>query len=52
MNLVGLPICLANAELQKMDNWMRINKLFLNNKKNTFMIIKSMWPKTSNIIFN
>jgi len=24
---------LANAELQKIDNWMRINKLFMNYKK-------------------
>jgi len=31
---------LANAELQKIDNWMRINKLSLNYKKNTFMLIK------------
>ena len=31
---------LANAELQKIDNWMRINKLSLNYKKTTFMIIK------------
>jgi len=31
---------LANAELQKINNWMRINKLSLNYKKTTFMIIK------------
>jgi len=31
---------LVNAELQKIDNWMRINKLSLNYKKTTFMIIK------------
>jgi len=31
---------LANAELQKIDNWVRINKLSLNYKKTTFMIIK------------
>jgi len=31
---------LVNAELQKIDNWNGINKLSLNYKKTTFMIIK------------
>ena len=31
---------LANAELQRIDEWMRSNKMSLNYKKTTFMLIK------------